>query len=191
MSEHAINNKIFKFILLPGPFSGTKVDENPMVWLCKVKRLWLRGNFSHEEVLLIATSNLTRQAELWWVPLEDTIIDGESVENVAYKLQELFSLVGPIAEKEAVNKTVRIENAQKKYLQGQNNTSQAKESGIRMGIGIPPSITSTLIPEDSISQTHTLLSQVADSLRPLQLQLGSQATRTLPPNNPPRAPPKC
>ncbi|KAG2216450.1 hypothetical protein INT45_000063 [Circinella minor] len=210
-------------------FSGTKDDENPMVWLHKVKRLWLRGNFSDEEVLLIAASNLTGQAELWWVPLEETIAtweafeeafklrfisaehckawwskieavkqgENESVEHVAFKLQELFPLVGPITEifqKEAVNKAVRIENAQKKYLYGQENIQgRGNEVSRNIAIGIPKSTVSTIKPEDSASQNQTLLSQVANSLHALQLQLDSSShlnNRVLPPNYPPRPPPK-
>ncbi|KAG2215768.1 hypothetical protein INT45_009409 [Circinella minor] len=130
MSESLINNKAFKFISSPGSFSGTGVGENPMVWLRQIKRLWLRGNLSDAEVLLIAASHLTGQAELWWVPLEETVVtwdmfeeafkarfispehqetwwsrieavkqqSNESVEDVAYKLQELFALVGPVPE---------------------------------------------------------------------------------------------
>ncbi|KAG2213623.1 hypothetical protein INT45_000984, partial [Circinella minor] len=257
MSESLINNKAFKFISSPGSFSGTGVGENPMVWLRQIKRLWVRGNLSDAEVLLIAASHLTGQAELWWVPLEETVVtwdmfeeafkarfispehqetwwsrieavkqqSNESVEDVAYKLQELFALVGPVPEtyqvryftqainsdiayrmeesgvtiswKEAINKAVRIENAQKKYLQGGTRNQpfdikgQERRSNVGGGTGRPGSTVSSLKPEDSVSQTQTLLTQVADSLRALQLQLGSQGSRYQPPNNPPRPPPKC
>ena len=87
-TKHTVSNKIFKFISSPGLFLGTKGNENPMVWLYKVKRLWMRGNFSDEEVLLIAASNLTGQAKLWWVPLEDSIVTWDAFEE-AFKAANL------------------------------------------------------------------------------------------------------
>ena len=226
-----------------------------MVWLHQVKRLWVRGNLSDAEVLLIAASHLKGQVELWWVPLEDSIItweafeeafrarfisvehqeawwskiaavkqgEGESVEDVAYKLQELFSLVGSVEEsyqvchftqainptvayrmeesavattwKEAIDKAVRIENAQKKYLASPVSVASQvidrKVAGGSQAV-VSDAVSSTLGPGDSVSQTHTLLTQVADTLHSLQLQLGSQQqpSRT-PPNFPPRGPPRC
>ncbi|KAG2205305.1 hypothetical protein INT45_008340, partial [Circinella minor] len=249
-----IHNKIFKFISAPGTFSGTKRGENPTVWLGEIKRLWQRGNFTDDEVLLIAGSNLKGQAGLWWNSLEDSILtwdafeeafrtrfisaehreawwseieaikqqDNESVENVAYKLQELFDLVGPVDEifqiryftqaidpkiayrmeesgvstswKQAVNKAIRIQNAQKKYLSSQELTQgQDVKNQVGASVGIPQSaVSSSIKPEDSVSQTNTLLSQVAESLKALQLQLNSQTTRgPTPPNYPPRPPPRC
>ncbi|KAG2209654.1 hypothetical protein INT45_002784, partial [Circinella minor] len=237
MSESLINNKAFKFISSPGSFSGTRVGENPIVWLCQIKRLWLWGNLSDAEVLLIAASHLTGQAELWWVPLEETVVtwdmfeeafkarfispehqetwwsrieavkqqSNESVEDVAYKLPELFALVGPVPETyqiryftQAIDNNIayRMEESGK-YLQGGvpgqsfDIKGQGRRSNVVGGVGIPTSTISSLKPEDSVSQTHTLLSQVVDSLRALQLQLGSQGSRHQPPNNPPRPPPKC
>ena len=76
-----IQNQVFKFLSSPGSFSGNRVSENPMVWLRQVKRLWLRGNLSDAEVLLVAVSNLKGQAELWWELLEDVVVTWEEFER--------------------------------------------------------------------------------------------------------------
>ncbi|KAG2216126.1 hypothetical protein INT45_001974 [Circinella minor] len=76
-----IHNKIFKFISTPGTFSGTKRGENPTVWLDEIKRLWQRGNFTDDEVLLIVGSNLKGQAGLWWMSLEDSILTWDAFEE--------------------------------------------------------------------------------------------------------------
>ena len=99
---------------------------------------------------------------------------------------------------EAINKAVRIENARKKYLMASRGQASSDFAGSSVpkstasSKGMVPSTTVSLRPEDSVSQTHTLLTQVADSLRALQLQLGpQQGGRSGPPNNPPRPPPRC
>ncbi|KAG2206047.1 hypothetical protein INT45_000309, partial [Circinella minor] len=97
--------------------------------------------------------------------------------------------------KQAVNKAIRIQNAQRKYLNGQELTqNQGVKNQVGASVGIPQSAVSSAIkPEDSVSQTNTLLSQVAESLKALQLQLNSQVTTRgpTPPNYPPRPPPRC
>ncbi|KAG2216448.1 hypothetical protein INT45_000061 [Circinella minor] len=185
--SYTIHNKIFKFISAPGTFSGTKRDENPTVWLSEIKRLWQRGNFTDDEVLLIAGSNLKGQAGLWWTSLEDSILTWDAfeeafLESIAYKLQELFDLVGPVDEifqiryftqaidpniayrmeesgvstswKQAVNKAIHIQNAQRKYLNGQELT---QNQGVKNQVGA--SVVTTRGPT--------------------------------PPNYPPRPPPRC
>ncbi|KAG2215692.1 hypothetical protein INT45_013355 [Circinella minor] len=145
--------------------------------------------------------------EAWWSEIEAIKQqDNKSVESVAYKLQELFDLVGPVDEifqicyftqvidpniayrmeetgvstswKQAVNKAICIQNAQRKYLNGQELTqNQGVKNQIGASVGIPQSAVSLAIkPEDSVSQTNMLLSQVAESLKALQLQTNSPAT---------------
>ena len=149
------------------------------------------------------------------------------MEDIAYKLQELFSLVGAVDESyqvhyftqaidpeiayrmeesgvatswaDAINKTVRIENARKKYMSVQSGcltsvplaSSMGRDGQLVQSSVVPSSTGVSLAPQDSVSQTHTLLTQVADSLRALQLQMASQGSRPSPPNNPPRPPLTC
>ena len=160
--------------------------------------------------------------EAWWSKIE-AVKQGnnETIKGVVYKLQELFSLVGAIDEifqvryfmhainpniayrmeesgvsmswKEAINKAVRTENAQKKYLLGQGGDDLKVEGGnLGVSMGFLESMTSTIKPDDLASQTNTLLTQVADSLSALQLQLGSSSGPSrVPPNYPPHPPPTC
>ncbi|KAG2216128.1 hypothetical protein INT45_001976 [Circinella minor] len=112
--------------------------------------------------------------------------------NIAYRMEESGVFT---SWKQAVNKAICIQNAQRKYLNGQELTqNQGVKNQVSASVGIPQSAVSSAIkPEDSVSQMNTLLSQVTESLKALQLQLNSQVTTRgpTPPNYPPHPPPRC
>lgn len=123
---------ISRFLAPPDNFTGSGA-KNPSTWLKHMGRLRSAIGMTDEQALLVATTHLKEQAELWWESVEDTIQTwegfekaflaqfaspqmedfwwskirqlkqetGQTVDDVAFKLRELFGLVKLGSENES------------------------------------------------------------------------------------------